>query len=147
MGNNFFTDLTSAMTFTDADLSVPFEELDRAITYLKNIIVHCDGDVTFDPDTGVLTWEGTLRILFNRADGYAIQNTVAAGNITLSANEFAYVDLNATNNTALSMAKAAVTTGAASNFKAYNRLVLGYRNTASGKFFSVYLQAGEFAES
>ena len=48
-----------------------------------------------------------------------------AGSIVLSDNEFAYVDLNETNNAVVTVAKAAVTMGAASNFKTYNRLVLG----------------------
>lgn len=60
-----------------------------------------------------------------------------AGSIVLSDNEFAYVDLNETNNAAVTVAKAAVTTGAASNFKTYNRLVLGYRNTLSENFYPV----------
>ena len=60
-----------------------------------------------------------------------------AGSIVLSDNEFAYVDLNETNNAAVTVAKAAVTTGAASNFKTYNRLVLGYRNTLSDNFYPV----------
>jgi hypothetical protein len=87
-----------------------------------------------------LAWDNVLRILFVRSDGYAIQNTVASGSIVLSDNEFAYVDLNETNNTALTVAKAAVTTGAASNFKSYNRLVLGYRNTLSDNFYPVHLK-------
>jgi hypothetical protein len=114
--------------------------LDQAVTYLKNVIVHCDGNIAWTPATGTLAWDNVLRILFVRSDGYAIQNTVAAGSIVLSDNEFAYVDLNETNNTALTVAKASVTTGAASNFKAYNRLVLGYRNTLSDNFYPVHLK-------
>ena len=40
----------------------------------------------------------------------------------------------------MTVAKAAVTTGAASNFKTYNRLVLGYRNTLSDNFYPVHLK-------
>jgi hypothetical protein len=69
-----------------------------------------------------------------------ILNTIGAGNITLADNEFAYLDLNETNETVLTMAKAAVTPGSASNFKTVNRIVLGYRNTASDILYSVYLQ-------
>jgi hypothetical protein len=114
--------------------------LDRGITYLKNIIVHCDGVITYDASLGKLVWTDTLRILFNRTDGQAIQNTVAAGNISPSDNEFVYLDLSETNNAVLTAAKAAVTTAAASNFLAYNRVVLGYRNAASDRFWPVYLQ-------
>ncbi len=115
--------------------------LDQAITYLKNVIIHCDGVITYNPLTGVLSWSSTLRILFNRSDGKAIQNTVAAGSVTLSDNQFAYVDLNETDGTALTVSAVTVTTDAASNFIAYNRLVLGYRNTASDLYFPAYLRA------
>jgi hypothetical protein len=40
----------------------------------------------------------------------------------------------------VTVTKAAVTTGAAFNFKAYNRLVLGYRNTLSDNFYPVHLK-------
>lgn len=113
--------------------------LDRVITYLKNVIVHCDGIISYTKSTGVLAWSDVLRIHFNRADGFAILNTVSVGNITLADGEFAYVDLNETNNTVLTVVKAAITTGVASNFLAFNRVVLGYRNAASDEFFPVYL--------
>jgi len=140
MGNNYHTLPVTTTAWSLADFSAFLAELDRAITYHKLAIVHCDGRIHYNKATGVLTWTDTLRIHFNRADGLAIQNTVAAGNITLADNEFVYVDLSETNDAALSAAKGAITTGAASNFKAYNRLVLGYRNTASDAFFPVYLK-------
>lgn len=141
MGNNFYTPWADGTThYKAAEMNPQLASLDQAITYLKNVIVHCDGAVTWTPATGTLAWDNVLRILFVRSDGYAIQNTVAAGSIVLSDNEFAYVDLNETNNTALTVAKAAVTTGAASNFKANNRLILGYRNTLSDNFYPVHLK-------
>ncbi|MDH4319958.1 MAG: DUF1349 domain-containing protein [Desulfobulbaceae bacterium] len=138
MGTNFHTAPTTATKWKPADVEAFLSTLDQAITYGKNVIVHCDGLVTYNK-TGKLAWASTLRITFNRADGKAVQNTVAAGSITLADGEFAYLDLNETDATALTMAKAAVTTGAASNFIAYNRLVLGYRNAASDEFFPVNL--------
>ena len=140
MGTNFHTAWDNTTLFKSSSMNTVPSSLDQAITYLKNVIVHCDGTITWTPATGTLAWDNVLRILFVRSDGYAIQNTVAAGSIVLSDNEFAYVDLNETNNTALTVAKAAVTTGAASNFKAYNRLVLGYRNTLSDNFYTVNLR-------
>jgi hypothetical protein len=127
MGDNFHTAPTSSTTWEVTPIEAVLSTLDRGITYLKNIIVHCDGAITYS--AGTLTWAGTLRILFNRSDGKAIQNTVAASTLALSDNEFAYVDLNETDGTVLTMQKAAVTTNAASNFITYNRLVLAYRNT------------------
>lgn len=110
-----------------------------AITYLKNVIVHCDGVVSYNNTTGELSWAGTLRILFAREDGLAIQNTIVASSITLSDNEFAYVDLSEANNAVLTVAKASVSTGSASNFLAYNRVVLGYRNAASDAYVPIAL--------
>ncbi len=140
MGTNFHTAWDNTTLFKGSSMGTVPSSLDQAITYLKNVIVHCDGNITWTPATGTLAWDNVLRILFVRSDGYTIQNTVAAGSIVVSDNEFAYVDLNETNNTALTVAKAAVTTGAASNFKAYNRLVLGYRNTLSDNFYPVNLR-------
>jgi len=140
MGTNFHTALTTSATWTTSSLNPVFSGLDRGVTYLKNIIVHTDGAVTFDSGTGVLTWASILKILFNRADGFATLNVIPAGNITLAGNDIAYADLNETEGATSAVAKAAVTTGVASNFVAYNRLVLGYRATTSGDFFPVYLQ-------
>jgi hypothetical protein len=141
MGNNFYTKWIDGTTkFRLADMDPPLGELDKAVSYLKNVIVHYDGAVTWTPGTSTLAWDNTIRILYVRSDGQAIQNTIASGSLVVNDNEFAYVDLNETNNTALTMAKAAVTTGTASNFKAYNRLVLGYRNTLSDNFYPVHLK-------
>ncbi len=139
MSANHYTEITTSFGFRASELNVPFGELDKAITYAKNVIVHCDGSVTYNSGTGQLAWSGTLRILFNRADGKAIENTVATGNVTLTDNQFAYVDLNETDATALTAYAASVTTDAASNFLAVGRLVLGYRNTASDEYFPVAL--------
>lgn len=144
MGSNFHTpwvdDPETGTLVKASSMNPALAALDKGITYLKNVIVHFDGNVTYNPATGQLTWDDVIRILFIREDGQAIQNTVNAGNITLADNEFAYVDLNEINDTVLTMGKAAVTTGAASNFKAVNRLVFGYRNTASDEFFAVMLK-------
>ena len=146
MGTNFHTALAASNIWTPGSVNPTYAGLDRGITYLKNIILHCDGVVTYNPLTGVLTWSSILRILFNRADGQAIQNTVAAGNVTLTDNQFAYADLSETNDAVLTVSAATVTTTAASNFLAYNRIVLGYRNTASDLYFPVYLRADRIAK-
>lgn len=125
-------------SFTKASMDVPILYLDRAITYLKNVIVHCDGDITWSG--GVLTWSGIIRILFTTAAGNIVQNTIAAGNISLSDNEMAYVELNETNDTVLTVSKTAITTASASPAVAVARLVLGYRNTASDEFYPVALR-------
>lgn len=128
--------------------------LDRAITYHKGAFVSCDGTLSWTAATGTLAWSGTIHIYFNRTDGQAIHNSIAAGSIVLADGEFAYVDLNETNDTALTVQKAAITTGTASNYVAYNRFLLGLRNTADDGFypeelagvFATMLSAGAFVE-
>lgn len=138
MGANFHTAYADGTTiFAASSMEAPLSDLDRAISYTKNVIVHCDGVINYTSASGQLTWSGTLRILFVRADGQLIQNTVAAGGVTLSDNQMAYVDLSETNDAAVTVYAASLTTAAASTTKAYNRLVLGYRNTASDAFYPV----------
>ncbi|MHC1697791.1 MAG: hypothetical protein AB9919_06985 [Geobacteraceae bacterium] len=137
MGSNFHTPYTETVRSRIAEMNPPLAALDKQLTYQQNRIIHCDGDLSYDKATGVLSWSATLRILFNSAAGLAIQNTVATGSITLADNEFCYVTLSETNDAALTAAKAAVTTAAASNFLALGRLVLAYRNTASDDCYAV----------
>lgn len=139
MGSNFHTPWDTNVLFKPSTMNPALTGLDRGITYLRNVIIHCDGVIIYTKTTGVLAWSSVLRIHFNRADGQAIQNTVDAGNITLVDNEFAYVDLNEINNSVLTVAKATITTATTSNFIVFNRLVFGYRNIASDEFFPVYL--------
>lgn len=139
MGSNFHTPWTTSTGFCTDDMNGAPSTLDRALSYQKSLIVHCDGNVSYSILTGVLTWDDTIRIVFTNSNGDAVQNTIAAGSITLSDGQMCYVDLNETNDTVLTMQKASITTGAASNTIAYNRLVLGYRNTASDRLFSSYL--------
>lgn len=140
MGTNFHTAWTTSTIFKTTSMCPALASMDKGITYLKNIIVHCDGNILYNKTKGQLTWDNVLRILFIRGDGQEIQNTINAGNITLADNEFAYVDLNETNNTVLSVSTAAISTGSASNCKAVNRFALAYRNTASNELYSIYLR-------
>lgn len=141
---NFHTEwVDGSSSFRAADMNAPLTELDRALTYQKGVFVGCDGILSWA--AGTLTWSGTIHIFFNSTAGLAIHNTIAAGNIALSDGEFAYVDLSETNNAAITVAKAAFSTGAASNFITYNRLLLGYRNTADDGFYPEEL-AGIFSQ-
>lgn len=141
MGANFHTAYADGTTiFAASSMEPPLSDLDRAISYTKNVIVHCDGVINYLASSGQLTWSGALRILFVRADGQLIQNTVATGGVTLSDNQMAYVDLSETNDAAVTVSAASLTTAAASTTKAYNRLVLGYRNTASDAFYPVNIR-------
>lgn len=141
MGSNFHTPWADDTTrFRAAEMTPPISDLDKVCTYNRPCIVHCDGDITWNSTTGALAWSGTLRILFNDEDGDVVQNTVATGSVTLTDGQMAYVVLNETNGTALTVTAATVTAAAASGFLAYNRLVLAYRNTASDECFPIALR-------
>ena len=138
MGANFHTAYADGTTiFAASSMEAPLSDLDRAVSYAKNVIVHSDGVINYSSTSGQLTWSGALRILFVRADGQLIQNTVAAGGVTLTDNQMAYVDLSETNDASVTVYTAGLTTASASPTKAYNRLVLGYRNSASDAFYPV----------
>ena len=141
MGANFHTAYADGTTiFAAASMEAPLSELDRAISYTKNVIVHSDGDIRYLPDSGELTWSGALIILFIRADGQLIQNTVAAGGVTFTGNQMAYVDLSEINDAAVTVNVASLTTASASATKPYNRLVLGYLSSASDAFYPVAIR-------
>lgn len=149
---NYHDPITTATLFRPEDLNPIFSGLDRALSYTKNCIVHCDGAIAYSAATGQLTWNGTLRILFVRADGQLTENTVATGGVTLADGQMAYADLSETNGASVSAAVATLATGIASTTLAYNRVVLGYRNTASDKFYPVALRlafdaVGDMAKS
>ncbi|HQM30624.1 MAG TPA: hypothetical protein PLR20_14850 [Syntrophales bacterium] len=136
MSTNFHTPWAASVTqFTAAGMNPAIASLDLAITYAKNVIVHCDGAIAWTGAT--LSWASTLRFLFTDSAGLAKANSAATGSIALGDNQFAYVDLSETNNAVVTVQAATITTGGASNFKTYNRMVLGYRNSASDAFYPV----------
>jgi len=140
MASNYFTLWADNVTeFKGSDMNSPLSELDRAITYNRPAIVSCDGDVTWDSATSTLAWSGALRIIFNRADGTAILNTVSAGSVVIADNQFAKVTLSEYNETALTVSAATANPGAASNFLDPAVFVLAYRNTTSDKLTSIGL--------
>jgi len=145
MGTNHHTAWAANVTpFTAAGMNPQLSDLDKSITYHKLALVGCDGTVSWA--TGTLTWSNTIHIYFTSAAGLAIHNSIAAGNIALSDSEFAYVTLSETPDAVLTMAKAAIGAGSASAFKAYNVLVMGYRNAADDGFYPEEL-AGVFAQA
>jgi len=140
MANNYHSPWMDLIThFSEAEMTIPTSQLDRALTYNKPPIVSCDGIVSWDATTGVLAWSGPLRIVFNREDGAAILNTVAAGNVTLLDNQFAKVTLDENNEAVITATAATLNPGSASNFLAYNVLVLAYRNAASDALVTIGL--------
>lgn len=141
MGSNFHSPWVNAVThFNASEVNPALASLDQAITKLKNMIVHCDGSIEYHPLSGILYWTGVLRFIFNATDGKACANVVTAHMIQLLDNEFAYVDLSETNGAEIIVQKAAIAAGSASNFIAFNRVVLGYRNAVSNDFYPVALR-------
>jgi hypothetical protein len=141
MGNNFFTPWDQDTTYTPSPMNAPLVSLDAALTKLKNVIVHCDGAIEYHPLSGILYWTGPLRFAFNATNGLACANMVDAHMIQLADNEFAYVDLSEANGATVVVEKATVSAGSASNFIAFNRVVLGYRNAVSNDFYPVALRS------
>jgi hypothetical protein len=144
MGTNFHTAWINKPTpgfteFEAASMNPALAALDKAITYLKNPMVGCEGVLSWDPDTGTLSWSAQLTIVFNRDNGDACHNHVAAGNVVLAAGQFAYVTLSETDNAAVAVSTGTVTTGSPSNFIADNILVLAYRSPTSGKLHFIWL--------
>lgn len=153
MGANYYTAWIDDTTrFRASDMNAPLVTMDRALTYFKGAFVGCDGILSWS--AGTLTWSDTIHIYFNRSDGDACHNTIAAGSVALSDSEFAYVDLSETNDAVVTVAKAAFSPDNASNFITYNRLLLGYRNAADDSFypeelsgiFAMKIAEGEFVE-
>lgn len=131
--NNFFTEwIASVSTFTAAIMNAPLNSLDKAFSYTKNVMLACDGDVTFL--NGTLTWSDTIRIAYLNLDGDTITNTIAASNIGIAVGQFAYVDLHATNGTAVTVSVATIAGAATCNFGADSRLVLAYRGSGSDAY-------------
>lgn len=144
MGTNYHSDWTDDSTeFLAASMNPALQDLDKGITYLKNIVIYSTADIGFVVSTGVLSWASPIVVVFTRNDGLCCVNKVEAGSITLTAGQCAYLDLNETNNTVLTMAAYAVGTGgAASNAKPVNRIVLGIKAATSGKWYPVHPAMG-----
>lgn len=146
MGTNHHTAWAASVTqFTAASMNPALAALDKAITYHKLALVGCDGALTWTSATGVLDWTGAIHIYFTSSAGNAVHNSIATGNITLADGEFAYVTLSETDDAVLTMSKASIGAGSASAFKAYNILVMGYRNTVDDGFYPEEL-AGVFTQ-
>ena len=124
--NNFFTPfVASTSQFLAATMNAPLNALDKMISYMKNTLIECDGNIS--SSGGTLTWTGTIKIAYLDEDGNAIINTIAASSKVLGTNEFAYVSLNANNGTAITVSTGTLTGASASTFKTDSLLVLAFR--------------------
>ena len=138
MAPNFHTPWAGT-PFVASAMNAPLATLDKAITKLKNIMVGGGGAITYVKATGVLTWSATINIHFTSDAGLTVKNTIAASNVTLTDDQFAYVDLSETTATALTVTVASIPAGgAATTMKGYNRLILAWRD-ANDNLYPVYL--------
>lgn len=137
MSKNFHTAYSTGSEYTPESMNIPLEELDEVIGYLKNVMISCDGQITADTDTGVVTWNGAIRIAFTNDSGIIVENTVAAGSVTVAGGSYMYVILNKTNATILTMQTAPYSAGGSSAPIGKNTVVIAYRNNNSGEFYVV----------
>jgi hypothetical protein len=140
MGSNFHTPYTSSTPWKVANMNNPLSELDIGITYNHNVIVSSAAPITYDKSTGTLAWTGTIYVYFNDSSGEAKYNWIGASSVVVADNEFVYIDLSETDGQETSVATASITTGSASNFIAYNRFILAYRDTTSDDLYQVGLK-------
>jgi len=140
MAPNYHTPWVDDVTpFVAASMNAPLVALDKAITKLKNFMIGGGGTITYVKATGVLTWSATINIHFTSDAGLTVKNTIAAGNVTLTDDQFAYVDLSETTGTALTVTVVSIPAGgAASTMMTYNRLILAWRD-ANDNLYPVYL--------
>lgn len=136
MSENFHSPWVAEGTLFKTAMGLVFKNLDDAITYIHNIIIHFDGHIFYSVITGELSWSGTIRILITNDQGDEIQNTIDSGSIILSDNDMAYVDLSYTDGTELTVYKTNILYAQPTELAISNRLVLAYRNSLSDRVFS-----------
>ena len=133
MGTNFHTAWTVSTKFRASEMVAPLAQLDGAITLNRSCIVTCDGVISYNNSTGVLAWSSPINIYFVNDDGVTILNSVATGNNTVNAGSFISVTLNPINASAITITDSALNPNSASNFLSKYILLLGHRNTSTGK--------------
>jgi hypothetical protein len=139
MSTNFHYEWTDGSTlYKPTSLNPAWGAIDQGVTFIKNVIVSCDGTYTYSTVSGVFSWSDTIRIIFNNDDGDVVQNTIATSSVTLNDNDIIYVDLNGTNGTVLTVSKTAMTFMDGSDLIDYNRLILGYKNSSSDVMFNYF---------
>jgi hypothetical protein len=108
--------------------------IDRGISYFKNTIVSCDGEIQYSLDSHKMIWTDQIDIFFNRSLGQATRNIMAAGSIELFEDSFCYIDLSETDDDTITPSVAFFSLGAASTIMGYSRLILSWREL--NNFFS-----------
>lgn len=131
----FGSSYTTATLFKQADMNPPIEALDKIIRYTKFPIISCDGTITFNSTSGVLSWTDPLKILGVDSSGGIFTNVIASGSLTLSTGSIAYADLSTVNNATVSATFVALA-AASTVLVPSSRIVLGMVNTTKKEFYS-----------
>jgi hypothetical protein len=148
VGNNYQTGYSNTIpktTFTKTSMDIPLSLLDQAITYHKAAIMQMDGYITYTLGTTTLAWAGEIRIHFAKGDGSPAYNIISAGNVSIPAGSFAYVLLNETNGTDLTVHTSPLTTNPIP-FVPYNAVVIGHVASDTNNFFPSPHFAGSYWE-
>ena len=160
MSENFHTPWADSVTqYKQEHMNVPLSELDETLSYLKNIMVWCEGNLSYNKGvSGELSWDGEIKLAYLDVNGNTIINKVSAGSISLTDNEFIFVDLDAINDATIITQVFPLGVGdAPCNFDDKNRVVLAYkasndelyfvnlRPTVLGVFNQPYDVAGTFS--
>lgn len=129
MSDNFHTPWADSVTqYKQADMNAPISDLDKAVSFLKNVMVWCEGDISYtSAASGELSWDGEIKLAYMDEYGNTILNRVTASNVTLLDNQFAYVTLSGTNNAAVTMQTATLSGEGTCNFGSNATVVLAIK--------------------
>lgn len=138
MSSNFHTPYIDGTTrFRASEMNAPLGEFDTRFGKSLNRVVNCLGTISFAASTGVLTWTGDIAIYFTNDAGSTVRNDILSSTKTLTAGQAAYVTLNETTGTNITVS---VATLSSLDLTVTNRVILGYREATGGTFYPVALK-------
>lgn len=129
MSDNFHTPWEDGVTrYRQADMNVPISDLDRALSYTKNVLIWCEGSFSYTKAaSGELSWDDDIKIGFLDEYGDGIINKIAPSSVTLASNQLIFVDLVDTNGVYIEMEVASIPSGETQTFGDYDRCVLALK--------------------
>jgi hypothetical protein len=145
MGTNFHTPWVDGTTeYKAADMNAPLSELDAAMSYHKNTMVYCDGNITYDIDAGAgsgeLSWDDYIQLAYLDSAGGTIRNKIAASSIQLTEHQFIYCDLSGTDDATITAQVATISGETGCNFDNPERIVLAVRAGGQDQLWYVNLR-------
>ena len=142
MGSNFHTPWVDGTTeYKQSDMNAPLSTLDRAIGINKNLIIYCEGEITYEKAaSGELAWDDVINIAYIHDSGDTITNKINAGSVFITDDEFAYVTLSDTDGATLTVSTAAISGEGTCNFSDYDIVVLAVKAATSDEAYYVNLK-------